>query len=86
MPKISEFFGIKVFMFHQDHPPPHFHARYAEFEATIRIDDGSVLRGRLPPRALGLVIEWAALHRDELSENWRRAEANEILVEIDPLD
>ena len=68
------------------HPPPHFHAHYAEFEATIRVEDASVLRGSLPPRALGLVVEWTTLHRDELMKNWRLAESNQILVKIDPLD
>jgi hypothetical protein len=57
MPKISEFFGIAIYMYFDDHAPPHFHAQYAEFEAVIQIDDFSVLRGRLPPRALGLVAE-----------------------------
>ena len=85
VPKISEFFGIKIFMYFEDHPPPHFHAQYAEFEATIRIEDLSVLRGGLPARALGLVVEWATLHTAELAENWRLAESNQMLVKIDPL-
>ncbi|MEX2374312.1 MAG: DUF4160 domain-containing protein [Dehalococcoidia bacterium] len=42
-------------------------------------------RGRLPPRALGLVIEWAALHRTELEDAWRKASDNEPLDPIEPL-
>ena len=64
MPRISEFFGISIYIYFEDHPPPHFHARYAEFEALIRIDDFRVLRGSLPPRALGLVVEWAGLRQE----------------------
>ena len=79
MPKISEFFGISIYMYFDDHPPAHFRARYAEFEAVIRIDDLSVLRGKLSSRALGLVVEWASLHHDELAEIWRQAQAMETL-------
>jgi len=56
MPEISRFFGIIIAMFHREHHPPHFHARYGEYEATIRISDFVILEGYLPPRALGLVI------------------------------
>jgi hypothetical protein len=38
MPTICAFYGILIRMFFNDHPPPHFHARYGEFEATIEID------------------------------------------------
>ena len=86
MPKISEFFGISVYMYFEDHPPEHFHARYAEFEVVIRIEDLSVARGTLPPRALGLVIEWATLHQGELSEVWRQAQAMQTLSKIAPLE
>jgi hypothetical protein len=44
-------------MFFNDHPPPHFHARYGEFEATITIETLDVMEGELPIRALGLVRE-----------------------------
>ena len=56
-PATPEFFGIAIYMYFDDHPPPHFHARYAGFEAVIRIDDLRVERGELPPRALGLVVD-----------------------------
>lgn len=72
MPEISRFFGIVIAMFYREHPPPHFHAKYGDSEAQIQIDPPAVLNGSLPPRALALVIEWAALHREELLENWER--------------
>lgn len=86
MPKISEFFGISIYMYFDDHPPAHFHARYAEYEAVIQIEELSVRRGSLPPRALGLVVEWAKLHQAELSEAWERAQAGQTLSKIDPLE
>lgn len=61
MPTISMFFGILIRMYFNDHPPPHFHARYNEHEAVIAIEPLSVIEGSLPKRALSLVLEWAAL-------------------------
>ena len=86
MPEISRFFGIIVAMYFDDHPPPHFHVRYGEHRAILEIDPVAVLAGRLPPRALGLVMEWATLHRDELEENWRRARELAPLNPIEPLE
>jgi len=70
MPAISTFFGIVIEMFWREHGPPHFHATYAEHEATIAIETLDILAGDLPRRAKGLVLEWAEEHRDELRENW----------------
>jgi len=63
MPTISAFYGILIRMFFNDHAPPHFHARYGEFEATINIDTLDVIQGELPSRALNLVKEWAMINR-----------------------
>ena len=68
MPTISVFYGIVIQMFWRDHASPHFHALYAEHEALVDLRDFSVIRGSLPRRALALVLEWAADHRDELME------------------
>jgi Domain of unknown function (DUF4160) len=63
MPTISEFYGILIRMFFNDHGPPHFHARYGEFEATIDISTLSLIKGELPRRARDLVEEWAIIHK-----------------------
>lgn len=85
MPEISRFFGIVVRMFYDDHAPPHFHATYAGQEVIIGIRSLNVLRGRLPARALGLVMEWASLHEDELMDDWNRARRQSPLRPIPPL-
>jgi hypothetical protein len=85
MPEISRFLGIVIAMFYSDHAPPHFHARYGEYDVTVRIDDG-VVEGRFPRRALALVQEWYALHREELRENWERARSRKPLQKIEPLE
>jgi len=58
-------------MYFGDHIPPHFHAEYGEYAAQIGIQDFRILEGYLPPKALGLVSEWAAIHQEELLENWK---------------
>jgi hypothetical protein len=86
MPTISEFYGILILMYYNDHAPPHFHARYAEHEALIRIDPLGILHGHLPPKALSLVIEWAALHKQELMKDWKLAENLQKPEKIPPLE
>lgn len=85
MPKVSEFFGISIYIHWRDHAPPHFHAAYGSQTASIGIHDLTVLTGSLPPRALGLVVEWATRHQSELLRVWGQAERLEPLDWIDPL-
>lgn len=85
MPEISRFYGIVVRMFFADHHPAHFHAFYGAHEAIINIETLSVISGRLPPRALGLVMEWASLHQKELSLDWEKAKQLKPLEPVPPL-
>ena len=85
MPTISTFYGILIKMFFDDHAPPHFHAEYAEFKAVIDIKQLEVVEGRLPRRALGLVLDWAELHKAELLEDWRLCQAKHKPNKISPL-
>jgi hypothetical protein len=85
VPRISEFYGIAIYMYFQDHNPPHFHAIYAEYEALIRIDNGELIGGRLPKTAGGLVEQWRRLHVGDLAGNWQRAQEPAALLNIEPL-
>ena len=85
MPEISRFYGIVIKMYFADHAPPHFHAEYGEHEARIAIGSLGVLSGDLPPRAMGLVVEWATLHQKELQALWERARKLQPLDRVDPL-
>lgn len=85
MPEISRFYGIIIGMFYDDHSPPHFHARYAEHQASIIIDDLSITEGELPKHAIHLVREWATLHKNELMKNWEAARIKTQLTSIEPL-
>ncbi len=84
MPEVSRFYGI-IQMYFGDHPPPHFHAWYAGDVAKVDIDTLNVIQGRLPGRALGLVIEWASLHQDELREAFAKVASMQPIGKIEPL-
>ena len=78
MPEISRFFGIIVYMFFNDHNPPHFKVKYGEFEANILIENGNVLNGELPASKLKLVQAWAEIHKEELAIMWNTKEFHKI--------
>ncbi|MGB5452023.1 MAG: DUF4160 domain-containing protein [Sedimenticolaceae bacterium] len=86
MPEISRFLGIIIAMYYNDHAPPHFHAKYGDFEAVIAIDKGEIVDGHLPPRVLGLVQEWREHHKIELAEDWKLARERKALKRIEPLE
>ena len=87
MPVISMFCGIIIRMYLLDnkHHLPHIHARYAEFEASIGIEEGEILAGQLLRKQLRLVAAWIELHRDELMANWELSISNETPYRIAPL-
>lgn len=85
MPEISRFFGIIIAVYYDEHNPPHFHARYAGGKISIGIESLRVLNGSISPRALGLVMEWAVLHKDELMKDWELAKSNQPPLKIEPL-
>jgi hypothetical protein len=85
VPQVSRFYGIVIWMYRPDHPPPHFHAQCGEHWAQIGIAEQVVLNGLLPPRALRLVTNWASMHHAELQANWNLAQKRQPLVPIDPL-
>lgn len=86
MPELCRFHGIVIAMYSREHGPPHFHARHGGDYASVAIDHPAMLRGRLPPRATALVIEWAVLRQAELREAWARVQRGESPGRIPPLD
>jgi Domain of unknown function (DUF4160) len=86
LPTIAYFLGIAVRMFFNDHDPPHFHVRYQGFRARVRIADGEVIDGRLPPAAGRIVKEWTDLRRNALMRDWRLAKLEQPLERIEGLE
>ncbi|MBS1106172.1 MAG: hypothetical protein H6Q91_1674 [Deltaproteobacteria bacterium] len=83
---VASFYGIVIRMFFRDHAPSHFHVEYSGHKAEILIETLEVVAGSLPRRTLGLAMEWAALHRDELRAGWSRCQRHERPIPIEPLE
>lgn len=85
MPEVSRFRRIVIAMYRNDHPPPHFRARYGSDHARFEIESGSSI-GSLPPGKHRAVLEWLALHRAELRLNWHNLQHDLELIRIAPLE
>ena len=85
MPTICMFRGIKIYINWREHQPPHFHATYAGQEILVSIHDLEAIEGELPNKQQKMLLGWAALHQDELLENWELAQKQQELFPIDPL-
>lgn len=85
MPAISMFFGLIIRMYFNDHNPPHFHAQYGEWNATVDFD-GKILSGSLPDSQRKLISAWCAIHKDELKANWELCSSGETPFNIKPLE
>jgi hypothetical protein len=86
MPTISIFYGILIKMFFDDHAPPHFHAEYAEYELVVNVSPIKVVRGEAPKRVQSMVLEWAALHQEELLADWELCKELREPKPIEPLE
>lgn len=85
MPEICRFYGIIIKMLFDDHDPPHFHVTYNEYKAIISIKNLRIIKGDLPPKAFGLVMEWAKLHQEQLLQDWNLAKNKKQPFKIEPL-
>jgi hypothetical protein len=86
MPTISSFLGITISMYWREHNPPHFHAKYGDYEVLVDIKERQVLEGELPRRALGHVLEWTGEHQQELLDNWELCRNRQHPNFISPLE
>lgn len=84
MPTVSRFYGIVIFMNYNDHPPPHFHARYQDQEVRIEVESGLV-QGTMSRRALRMIFEWAEMYQEQLMRDWELARERRPLEPIPPL-
>ena len=78
MPEVTRFYGIVVKFFFGDHPPPHFHVVYGEYNALFNIETVEMIEGDLPNRANKMVIEWATQYQNELLELWQTQQFNKL--------
>ena len=84
MPAISMFYGIIIYMYYEDHTPPHFHAVFSGQEASFDFS-GKIIEGKFPRNKRKLVEAWIILHKEELEANWTLAKNMAQVMPIDPL-
>lgn len=85
MPEICRFLGIVIYMYFNEHNPPHFHAEYNEYKASIAIENLGLIEGNLPSKVMSLVVEWAQEHQQDLLENWNTIKETGSYRKIEPL-
>ena len=79
MPQISAGCGIKIYIYFEDHPPPHFHAIGGGYEVIVEISSGRVLKGSAPRTELMRIINWGIENGIGLADNWQNAQTGEAL-------
>lgn len=57
MPKVYEELGLSFHIYLQDHPPPHVHIKYGEYELKINIESAEIISGYLPTKKRKLAIK-----------------------------
>jgi hypothetical protein len=70
MPRIAEFEGVAVYIYYDEHVPPHFHALCGEHEAVIAIATCTLVEGSLPRAKLKRTLEWARENQAFLQAKW----------------
>ena len=87
MPTISMFYGIIIRMFYapEEHNPPHFHAYYQDYRATVDINNCEIIKSDFPTKQAKMVVAWAEMHKDELLANWQLCQEGDIPFKIKPL-
>jgi hypothetical protein len=85
MPKISEFYGIAIYMYYRDHNPPHFHVTGSGCDAVCNIATFAI-EGDVSRSIRGKIVKWAAIHQAELLAAWNEARNQRDYGMIEPLE
>ena len=76
MPCIDTIKGVKMYIYSNDHVPPHIHAIYGEYEALISIRDAAILRGELPSNKRKIAFAFVNENFEDLLETFYELNPN----------
>lgn len=69
MPVIAVVAGVRIYMYRDDHNPPHFHAKYSGDEEVFDIK-GERIRGSIGEKKRKKVRKWTKGKKDFLKNKW----------------
>ncbi len=72
MPTLKTIDKIKIDIYSREHPPPHFHAKFAEFEELIEIETLETYAGKLPRVQRKRVTDWAVNNKQFLLDTFKQ--------------
>ena len=71
MPRVAKLKnGASIYVYADDHAPPHFHLLSASSDVQVRLDNLQVMQGSYSKRELAEALRWAAQNRDLLTAKW----------------
>ncbi|MCP3674541.1 MAG: DUF4160 domain-containing protein [Gammaproteobacteria bacterium] len=62
--------GLKIEIYSNEHPPPHFHVKSPNVNASFTIDNCELLEGKAGNRDLKKIKYWHSYSKDLLIEQW----------------
>jgi hypothetical protein len=72
--------GLKIEIYPNDHPPPHFHIRSPGVDASFSIDNCDKLEGNINGHELRKIKYWFKYAKPPLIENWNSTRPTDITV------
>ena len=72
MPTVKTIDTIKIDIYSREHPPPHFHAKFAKFEELIEIGTLMTYAGKIPGVQRKKVSDWAAENKQFLLDIFKQ--------------
>lgn len=84
VPSICQFDGASIYVYPDDHPPPHIHVIKADKKALVDILTGEIIKGDLPPSLKKAVKKWLTDQRSAILEAYVQAQAGRIPEKVSP--
>lgn len=83
MPTVAIVDGVRIIFYANEHPPPHFHLRLAEYHAVMNIDTFEITEGALPVAKRRKIVKWARGRQAALRRAFVQALAKEPVEPIE---
>ena len=72
--------GLKIEVYPDEHPPPHFHVKSPEVNASFAIEDCQLLKGHLASDSMQKIKHWHKFANPKLIEAWNATRPTDCTV------